>query len=90
MTEHRPWFATWRPGVPKTLEPYPRVSVYSLLTDTASEFPDSIALAFLGKHVTFRELLADVERFSAVLAGLGVKPRGSHSWPMLRRYTASS
>ena len=73
MTEHRPWFATWRPGVPKTLEPYPRVSVYSLLTDTASEFPDSVALAFLGKHVSYRKLLAEVERFSAVLADLGVK-----------------
>ena len=31
MTEHRPWFATWRDGVPKTLEPYPEVSVFSLL-----------------------------------------------------------
>ncbi|MFI5054394.1 MAG: long-chain fatty acid--CoA ligase, partial [Acidimicrobiia bacterium] len=73
MTEHRPWFATWRAGVPKTLEPYPKVSVYSLLVDSAAGFPDSVALAFLGKHVSYRELLKEVERFSAVLAGLGVK-----------------
>jgi long-chain acyl-CoA synthetase len=73
MTEHRPWFATWRTGVPKTLEPYPRTSVYSLLLGSAGEFPDSVALAFLGKHVSYRELLAEAERFSAVLAGLGVK-----------------
>ena len=73
MTDHRPWFATWRAGVPRTLEPYPKVSVYSLLTDSAAGFPDSVALAFLGKHVSYRELLEQVERFSAVLAGLGVK-----------------
>jgi long-chain acyl-CoA synthetase len=73
MTEHRPWFASWPPGVPKTAAPYPMVSVFSLLADAAAEFPDSVALAFLGKHVTYRGLLAEVERFSAVLAGLGVK-----------------
>ena len=73
MTEHRPWFETWRPGVPKSLEPFPRKSVYSLLTEATEEFPDSIALAFLGKHVSYRALLEQVERFSAVLAGLGVK-----------------
>lgn len=73
MTDHRPWFATWRAGVPKTLEPYPTVSVFSLLQDAAAEFPQSVALAFLGKHVTYQELLKQVERFSAVLAGLGVR-----------------
>ena len=30
-------------------------------------------MAFFGKHITYRELLHEVERFSAVLAGLGVK-----------------
>ena len=59
--------------MPKTLEPYPEVSVFSLLADSAASFPDSVALAFLGKHVSYRELFAEVERFSAVLAGLGVK-----------------
>ncbi len=73
MTDHRPWFHTWRAGVPKTVEPIPKVSVYTLLSDAAAGFPDSVALAFLGKHVTYRELLPEVERFSAVLAGLGVK-----------------
>jgi long-chain acyl-CoA synthetase len=73
MTEHRPWFATWRAGVPKTLEPYPEVSVHSTLVDAAAGFPNSVALAFFGKHVSYRELSGEVDRFSAVLAGLGVK-----------------
>jgi long-chain acyl-CoA synthetase len=72
MTEHRPWFRTWRAGVPKTVAPFPRQSVFSLLADSAAGFPGSTAIAFLGKHLTYRELLREVERFSAVLAGLGI------------------
>ncbi len=72
VTNHRPWFHTWRAGVPKTAEPYPEVSAYTLLSDSAGGFPDRPALAFLGRHVSYRELQSDVERFSAVLAGLGV------------------
>ena len=73
MTSHRPWFRKWRDGVPKTLEPYPDSSVFSLLADAAAGFPNRPAVAFLGKHFTYRKLLSEVERFSAVLAGFGVK-----------------
>jgi long-chain acyl-CoA synthetase len=72
MTEHRPWFTSWRAGVPTSLAPYPETSVYALLTDSVAAFPDRPALAFLGKHLTYRELSDEVDRFSAVLAGLGV------------------
>jgi long-chain acyl-CoA synthetase len=73
MTDHRPWFRIWRAGVPKTVAPFPRQTVFSLLADSAAGFPGSTAIAFLGKHLTYEQLLAEVERFSAVLAGLGVK-----------------
>jgi long-chain acyl-CoA synthetase len=72
MTDHRPWFRIWRAGVPKTVAPFPHHSVFTLLADSAAGFPDSTAIAFLGKHLSYRELLHEVERFSAVLAGLGV------------------
>jgi long-chain acyl-CoA synthetase len=72
MTEHRPWFHTWRAGVPKTVAPFPHLSAFSLLADAAAGFPGSTAIAFLGKHLTYRELLREVERFSAVLAWLGI------------------
>jgi long-chain acyl-CoA synthetase len=74
MTDHRPWFRIWRAGVPKTVAPFPHQSVFNLLVDSAAGFPDSTAIAFLGKHLNYRQLLHEVERFSAVLAGLGVKP----------------
>ncbi|HEV2950609.1 MAG TPA: long-chain fatty acid--CoA ligase, partial [Actinomycetota bacterium] len=73
MTDHRPWFRVWRAGVPKTMAPFPHQSVFNLLADSAAGFPESTAIAFLGKHMNYRELLQEVERFSAVLAGLGVK-----------------
>lgn len=72
MTEHRPWFASYPPGVPRTLEPYPEISVFGMLEASARRFPDRPALAWFGKRMTYRELLAEVERASAMLAGLGV------------------
>jgi long-chain acyl-CoA synthetase len=73
MTDHRPWFRVWRAGVPKTVAPFPHQSVFHLLADSAAGFPDSTAIAFLGKHLTYRELLREVEKCSAALAGLGVQ-----------------
>ena len=72
MTDHRAWFRTWRAGVPKTVAPFPEVSAYSLLADAAGRFPGSTAIAFLGKHMTYSELVREVERCAAMLAGLGV------------------
>jgi long-chain acyl-CoA synthetase len=72
MTETRPWHASYPPGIPTSLEPYPDGSVFSLLRNAAAGFPQRPALAFFGAHISYASLLADVERFSAVLAGLGV------------------
>src|SRR3954452_17935769 len=43
-----------------------------MLERSASVWPVNTAIAFLGKHLSYRELLREVERFSAVLASLGV------------------
>jgi long-chain acyl-CoA synthetase len=72
MTEHRPWFSTWRTGVPKTLEPYPDVSAFSLLAQAAARYPNSVATAFLGAHLTYGELLSHVNSIAAGLSSLGV------------------
>ncbi len=72
MTDHRPWFRTWRAGVPKTVAPFPEVNVYSLLAESASRFPDSTAIAFLGKHLSYAQLEREVGRCAALLVGLGI------------------
>ncbi|MDH4112170.1 MAG: long-chain fatty acid--CoA ligase [Actinomycetota bacterium] len=73
MTEHRPWFDAYPPDMPHSLAPFPKESVFELLRSAAAGFPDKPALAFFGAHMTYAELLREVERFSAVLAGLGVR-----------------
>ncbi|MGZ8619465.1 MAG: long-chain-fatty-acid--CoA ligase [Actinomycetota bacterium] len=73
MTDERPWHATYPPDVPVSLAPYPRESVFALLQNAAAGFPDRPALAFFGRHLSYGWLLKEVERFSAVLAGLGVQ-----------------
>jgi long-chain acyl-CoA synthetase len=75
----RPWFATYPNDVPRSLEPYPDASLYSILEDAARRFPDRPAIAFrlpgapAGKSMTYAQLLRDVEQFSRILTSLGVK-----------------
>jgi long-chain acyl-CoA synthetase len=72
MTEHRPWFASYPAEVPKTLEPYPQESLFALLEAASGRHPDLPAIAWFGKRMTYRHLLDEVERCSAMLASLGV------------------
>jgi long-chain acyl-CoA synthetase len=73
MTEHRQWFASYPEGVPHTLAPFPERSLFSILESSARRFPDAPAIAWFGKHLSYAELLREAEKFSAVLARLGVK-----------------
>ncbi len=73
MTDERPWHATYPPDIPASLAPYPRESVFTLLQNAAAGFPARPAFAFFGRHLSYGWLLKEVERFSAVLAGLGVQ-----------------
>ena len=73
MTDHRAWFDAYPPDVPRSLAPFPRESVYTLLRNAVAGFPDRPALAFFGARMSYAELLREVERCAAVLAGLGVR-----------------
>jgi long-chain acyl-CoA synthetase len=73
MTEHRPWFSSYPSDVPKTIEPFPEESVFSMLDASARRFPDRPALAWFGRRLTYRQLLEEVERCSAMLAGMGIR-----------------
>jgi long-chain acyl-CoA synthetase len=68
MEDRRPWLRSYAPNVPHSLEPYPVESVFAMLEASARRFPDRPALAWFGRRLTFKELLAEV----AMLAGLGV------------------
>ena len=67
----RPWLASYPPLVPESY-PYPDVALTRLLDDAAKDFPESIAMDFLGRTTTYRRLLDHVDRFATALQALGV------------------
>jgi long-chain acyl-CoA synthetase len=67
------WHDSYPSGVPKTLEPYPDLSLFGMLEASARRFSNRPAIAWFGRHLSYGWLLREVERFSAVLDGLGVR-----------------
>src|SRR5262249_49496696 len=53
--------------------PYPQKCVHEVLAEIAAQFPDSVALAFKDREVTYRELDAESDRLAAHLRHLGVR-----------------
>lgn len=70
--EERPWHKSYPDNVPTTLEPYPEHSLYEFLRGAAANFPDRPATAFLGAHLTYSQLHAEVKRLAGALAAAGV------------------
>jgi long-chain acyl-CoA synthetase len=78
----RPWTKLYDPGTPKTLEPYPNVTVQSFLQEGAKKTPNSIALIssahvpVLGRiasNLTYAELDQQSDALAAALVDLGLK-----------------
>jgi long-chain acyl-CoA synthetase len=73
----RPWLASYPPGVPQTLAPYPEKPVWSLLREAADQHPDSPAVVFpvapMARRLTYRQLVSEAEHFAKALVSLGVK-----------------
>ena len=72
MTEKKIWHQYYPEEVPATLE-YPEAYLTDFLLESAREFPDRDAVHFMGKRITYRELLDDVFRFAHALKDLGVR-----------------
>ena len=68
----RPWLSAYPPGVPDNVD-FPTVPLTTLLDDAAGSFPETVALAFQGTSLTYRELRVAVDRFAGGLTGLGVR-----------------
>ena len=67
----RSWLESYPPLVPESY-PYPDVPFSRLLDDAAKDFPDSVAVDFLGKTLTYRRVSEQVARFATALQTLGV------------------
>ncbi|MDN7245930.1 AMP-binding protein [Planococcus shenhongbingii] len=71
MTE-KPWLAHYPPEIPHTLT-YPNMPVQEYLTQAYEKFPDKVAIHFLGKDVSYRELYDSSKRFANYLQTLGIR-----------------
>jgi long-chain acyl-CoA synthetase len=72
MSFERSWYKSYAAGVPRDPE-FEKITMPEVLTRTAQRFPNRIALIFMGKKITYRELEALVNRFAKVLTAIGVK-----------------
>jgi len=70
--EERFWHKSYPPGVKRSIN-YKKVTCSEALTRSAKEFPENIALNFMGKKITFEEFDGLVNRFARALIDLGVK-----------------
>jgi long-chain acyl-CoA synthetase len=66
------WTKHYDQSVPATIE-YPDMMLWELVKGSAERFPNNIALHFLGKNITYRELWDSVQRFATTLQSMGIK-----------------
>ncbi len=58
--------------MPQTIK-YPKVPLFELLRNTAKKHPEHIAIVFLGKKITYKELDILSDKFATALHDMGVK-----------------
>ena len=71
--EERIWHKSYAPGVKKTLD-YEKLTLSQALSRSAKKFPNHIALNYMGKKFTFKELDGLVNAFTRALRDIGIQP----------------
>ena len=72
MAEY-PWFKSYDPGVPHTLEPYPEITLLDVLTDSVQQRPDSPMLIYQGREISYHEVESHSNALATALVKNGVK-----------------
>ncbi|MBN1883584.1 MAG: long-chain fatty acid--CoA ligase [Deltaproteobacteria bacterium] len=70
--EEKIWFKSYAAGVKPTIE-YEKLTLSEALTRSAERFPNKVALNYMGRKISYRELDRLVNRFARALQDLGVK-----------------
>lgn len=65
------WFRYFG-DVPHTLE-YPDISMYEMIKRTAEKYPDYTAYDFMGKSVSYREFIKEIDECAKALGAVGVE-----------------
>jgi long-chain acyl-CoA synthetase len=67
----KPWLKQYDYWVSAEINP-PRQPLYQILQLAATTFPEKLATAFMGSHLTFREVRTQVDRLATSFARLGI------------------
>lgn len=72
MSEEKPWLKLYPKEIPSELN-YPEQTVQEYLVKTAKEFPDKMAIHFMGKEFTYRYLHESALKVAAYLQKIGLE-----------------
>lgn len=72
MYEQKPWLKHYPEEIPHSLT-YSKEPLQSYLKNAANEYPDKVAIHFMGKEMTYRELYQDSLKFAGYLQSLGLE-----------------
>ncbi|MCM3587603.1 long-chain-fatty-acid--CoA ligase [Mesobacillus maritimus] len=68
----RPWLEQYPAEIPKTLE-MEEIPVQEYLKQTAKDYPEKIAIHFMGKEMTYRQLSEQARKFAGYLQSIGIE-----------------
>lgn len=71
MTE-KVWLASYPKEVPHTID-LPPIAIHQFLTDAFREVPEKVAIHFMGRELTYKELYQSALKFANYLRSLGVE-----------------
>jgi long-chain acyl-CoA synthetase len=71
--DDRPWFKSYDPGLPRTLQPYPERTLLDVMAETVKDRPEHTALFFKGARMSYVELERLSNAFAAALVHMGVQ-----------------
>ena len=68
-----PWFKSYDPNVPHTLEPYPNITVMDQLAEYTKQRPDFPMAIFMKRELSYQELEDQSNALAHALIDMGVK-----------------
>jgi long-chain acyl-CoA synthetase len=73
MAEY-PWYKSYDPDVPRSLEPYPQITLLDIVSETTAEMPEHTFMYFKERYFTYKEASRLFEVMASALIANGVKP----------------
>src|SRR5438552_18423626 len=73
MSDRVPWLAHYDRGVPASLAPYPSRTLLDYVADFARTRPDTRAVIFKGRDLSYRDLESQSDALAVALAEIGVR-----------------